>query len=509
MGPRRLLRLLMLLGAALACASLTPAPPVRAADSEPGPVEIYERFRKDRNPKVRRKALRQLAGVRGKDVVRSLIDALEDEDLRLRDQAAAFLLAKHDRPEEIEALVKRGLSRRHEAVREVVARALAACGKAAREALIGILDDRHAAVRRVGVAALGELGDESLSPLVSERLDDSDGLVRAAACEALGALQGPRAAGAAAATLRGDRAFEGRVAGAQVLALAPSVANATHLSFGLKDRSWSVRLAAARALATYWSDADSARAAVGHLVVALEREERSRLRGAMADALRDLTGIDFGPEPARWKAWFDEVQERMELPGKRPRRRAARRGTTQSHLLDLPIESDHVCFVIDNSHSMNDPIRFGVKRTKQDTLLDAFERVVNRLPQGSRMNLIPFGTEPMPYKRALFPATRSSRRAAFRFLSKKVPDGRTNLYDALVLALADPSADTIVLVTDGAPSEGRYKTRRPILAGIARLNRYRGARIHTVEVGSKNTSSRWRGFMEQIARAAGGHYLAR
>jgi hypothetical protein len=69
--------------------------------------------------------------------------------------------------------------------------------------------------------------------------------------------------------------------------------------------------------------------------------------------------------------------------------------------------------------------------------------------------------------------------------------------------------DTLVLVTDGAPSEGKRKTRKAILAGVALLNRYRFVRIHTVEVGAANTSSRWRGFLRDLAEATGGHYLAR
>ena len=66
-----------------------------------------------------------------------------------------------------------------------------------------------------------------------------------------------------------------------------------------------------------------------------------------------------------------------------------------------------------------------------------------------------------------------------------------------------------MLVTDGAPTEGRRRSRTDILAGIRELNRYRLARIHAIEIGAKNTSPRWRGFMKEIADATGGHHLER
>jgi hypothetical protein len=268
-------------------------------------------------------------------------------------------------------------------------------------------------------------------------------------------------------------------------------------------------VAAARSLGSYAVDVDAARAAAGPLTAALAAEMRERVRLELADALLALTGIDFGPDAERWKRWLVEVNGTF-LPPERPRRKVAQRsGTTQGHLLELPLESDHVAFVIDFSHSMSDPLRFGGKETKRDALLVAFEHVVGRLPDDAWMNVIPFGTEPLPYRPKLFRATRSARAGAIKFLHKRAPDGRTNLYDSLELALTDPSADTLVVVTDGAPSEGRHSTRSSILDGVARLNRYRLARIHTVEVGARNTSPRWRGFMQQLAEAAGGSYLAR
>jgi len=110
---------------------------------------------------------------------------------------------------------------------------------------------------------------------------------------------------------------------------------------------------------------------------------------------------------------------------------------------------------------------------------------------------------------ALFAASPPAKEAALRFMDKLAPDGRTNIYDSLEIALGDADADTVVLVTDGAPTEGKRRTRAAILAGIRQLNRYRLARIHCVEIGAQNTSARWKGFMKEIADATNGNYLQR
>ncbi len=498
---------------ALVCAFLVGLAPVAmrpAAAREPTPLEVFRDHYRSRDPRIRRKAVGQLADARGGDVVKALLSALRDDDAGVRGRAAKLLGEKRDHADEIAALVKVGLGRRPKEVRREAARALARAGRRAIEALRKALRDKQADVRRECALALGRLEDRESAPLLSERLVDPEALVRAAACESLGRLQGRDALGLAAAVLRGDRAPEPKIAAAEILGRHPGPGAVDHLAYGARDASWSVRVVASRALGRMGDDLEAARAAASVLVRALEREPRRRVRREFAEALRDLSGIDFGPAADRWTAWLREAGDTFVPPrdGRRARR-PSKKGSTSEHLLDLPLESEHVCFVLDNSHSMDDPLRFGGKTTKRTALLAAFGRAVVRLPPDSYMNLIPFGTEPMPYKDDLFPATRQARRATVKYLAKRRPDGRTNLYDSLELALGDRQADTVVVVTDGAPSEGARKTRTAILAGVALLNRYRRARVHTVEVGSKNTSPRWRGFMRQLAEATGGRYLAR
>jgi len=489
--------------------------PVEGADREPTALEVYRKFRKHHDPSKRRRAVQALASERGAPTTEALLEALSDEDGRVRAAARSGLLSKRDRADELDVLLRRGLRKGSVERHVVVIEALAAAGKPARPALIKALSHRRAEVRRVVARALGACDDTSVARHLSACLLDSDARVRAIAVAGLGSLQGPAAAGSAAAVLRADRSPEPRVAATGVLALAPSVDTAVHLGYGVTDMNWSVRVGSARASAELAVDVAAARFIVPKLIAALGREERVRVRVEFGDALRKLTGINFGSEHRRWVAWAAEEGSRFTPPRRTSRGSRKRRpandahGSTAAHLLDLPIDSDHVVFVVDASHSMGDALKFGGKRSKRDTLNESFARVIERLPKLSYTNLIIFGTEAMPYRDRLFRATSSARKALVRALKKHVPDGRTNIYDSLALALADPEADTIVLVTDGAPSAGLHRTRRSIVDAVREDNRYRLARIHTVEIGAKTTSKRWRGFLRDLADATGGHYLAR
>ena len=86
---------------------------------------------------------------------------------------------------------------------------------------------------------------------------------------------------------------------------------------------------------------------------------------------------------------------------------------------------------------------------------------------------------------------------------------RIDDHGALVLALEDRTADTIYVLTDGAPSAGRYATPTSLLASVERLNRYRLVRIHTVGFGSRYIGARWKGFLAALARAHDGVHVRR
>ena len=67
--------------------------------------------------------------------------------------------------------------------------------------------------------------------------------------------------------------------------------------------------------------------------------------------------------------------------------------------------------------------------------------------------------------------------------------------------MEDSEADTIFVLTDGIPSEGRFRTESEIVKAVRRLNQTRRIAIHTVSVGQDSP------LLERLARENGGHYV--
>jgi HEAT repeat protein len=344
-------------------AAYVPADRARGAPPDLTPLEVFRRHYGDRDPKIRRKAVRQLRDVSGPEVTRALVRALADPDERVARAARELLERAALTAADLEVLTEARQRERDPGVRRSIVTIQGAAGGDAVTPLVDALGDRdggvrEAAVRALTVAGARPLSEEALRALHGALRDRVD-RVRAAAVDGLGALRGGDATGAACAVLRGDRADAPRVAAALVLGTHPRPEAVEHLVLGVRDRSWALRVACSRALGAQREDTPAARAAAAALVPALAAETRMRVAEELAEALFRLTGIDFGPDSARWNAWFREAGTSFEPPPRPPRRTQPGPGSTRAGLLDLPTESDHVTFVLDGSHSMSDGVRLG------------------------------------------------------------------------------------------------------------------------------------------------------
>ena len=174
-------------------------------------------------------------------------------------------------------LLLAALSDSHEEVRAAAARALGRLAEVtALHPLMALLDDLSASVRLAAAQALGCLGGpEAVAPLIP-MLGDVDREVRAGAAAALGYLGEGQLAAAILAALRGDA--EAVVALNDARAVAPLI-NA------LKDDSWYVRWAAARALGRCGTIAWEAPARIR---ARLAEEDDRRTRDAYRQAIRQI-----------------------------------------------------------------------------------------------------------------------------------------------------------------------------------------------------------------------------
>jgi hypothetical protein len=184
--------------------------------------------------------------------------------------------------------------------------------------------------------------------------------------------------------------------------------------------------------------------------------------------------------------------------------RKERPGGTVASFYGVPIHSDRVCFVLDRSSSMEavDPRSKG-KRTRLQAAAAELLAGVGRLKPNARVNVVFFDTAVVSWKKSLVPLTSANRAALKKHVEAQKPGTRTNLYDALALALGYKSVDTVFLLSDGMPNEGQYQHPDDILLALRHLNQTRRIAIHTVAIGTDSQ------LLRRMASGNSGVYVRR
>ena len=477
----------------------------------------------DPSPSARASALRRLAGDESPAALALLRDRLADEHPYVR-RACAGVLGQVLEASRRRALLTALRRHRSEVARAEACRVFAlwadAQGLRGLEAALG---DRAAAVRASAVRwyalLLGARRAEWGAPaerLLVARAADADAGVRAEAVAVLPPVSATFPAPERAVLLK--KVLSDRDARVRVAALGSSVAvggeeAVVAVLHGLTNAVWSVRLAAAE-LARVVPE----RRVLEGLVPVLA-DERVRVRAAAHTALVHLTGIPFEPVVKRWRVWLEGEGRSFDLAAyaasPRARTRRERRfdsGTetvSTARFLGLAIESRHVAFVLDVSASMRERTEGG--ETRWEVVLHALRSALRTLRTGRRawVNVHMFSDEVESVFDRARELTSARVKEIERRLAAKRPGGRTALYDGIEAALSDPEVDSIVVLSDGAPSAGRFFTKTDLLGELRLRNRWRRARIDVIAVGSDGIAKRWRDVLKRIASESGGRYVER
>ena len=354
------------------------------------------------------------------------------------------------------------------------------------------------------VAALAEQGDE----------DAVEALLRVA--KKKGPLRGPgiqalaRSGSAEPAARRfllqliNGQAWRDRLFGIDAAAASGDVTLGRKVLPHLADSHWEVRLASVQALralrAPEW---------VRPLILRLGKEEKPRLRIAIAQTLFELTGVNLYTNEAVWERWWKDHGHDFEMPAVVPVVPRSGQEATVAGFYGLPVDSDRLAFVIDQSGSMSaqdasDQSGTGTtRRTRLEQAVVETLNAVGGLPDDARVNVILFESVPHPWEDEIVPLNKSNRKKLERHLRQQRPMGGTNLYDGLELALMDPEVDTVILLSDGMPGAGKYVATQDILRAVERVNQARRITIHCVSLGRDSA------LLEGLARAHGGRYVRR
>jgi HEAT repeat protein len=444
----------------------------------PSDLEALTRQLGDSDKWERREAVNGLAKLGGEEAMTLLIGALRDPAGEVAD-TAEWYAGKFTSQNLIDALHgKQGLRSRDDWVRLRAAGALARVdGTVDGETLIRLLSEKepawkcaalHAIERQAAADHLaGDLEGKIRSAVQKALKRGREGRTRAAALRALVALDPNGTESDVSAALEDD-AHPLRVA-----ALGLGVSQ-ERLVAGLSDQNLAVRVAAINGLAAAES-APAARALAAHLEV----EENLRLQWRTVERLQALSGLGHRRDARPWKAWSEDLDEDWQ-PEKGKGSGSASRDEASAAFVGLPILSDRVTFLIDMSGSMWKPGADG--RSRKEVVDVQLRQCLEKLPESTHFNLIPYTADPIPWKKGLQPATRRNTAKALEWFESRKDQGTGDFWDAFLLALEDPAVDTLIMLGDGAPSGG-VRFHFGLLPGlIEREVRDRGVAVDSILV---------------------------
>jgi len=375
--------------------------------------------------------------------------------------------------------------------------------------------------------------------------------------ETLGHLKEPSVRDALCAQTK-SRDPEARIAAIDALGRHGDGSAIGALARCIGDAFWQVRAAAVQAIR-----AIGGKAAVEALIVALARAE-GRIGEDLVAALSALTGENFRDNTVLWRKWWKghkasyvgptvakgagEAEPSVPGPsvsGSDRAGTAAAKGSGQPAKKQPPgkaqnwrdrtggtafygIESRSKClvYILDISGSMLSPLgargagqtgrrpRGGIGDRKVDQALTELRSSLTALPPDATFNLVFYHHEVTVWSKGQVKATPANRKKAIDWAESQVATGATNIFDALERAFGlagrgtfdrhyAVAADTFYLLSDGRATTGRFRQGSDMRREVARLNRFRKVKIHTVALGGGADVE----FMHGLAQDTGGSFV--
>lgn len=233
-----------------------------------------------------------------------------------------------------------------------------------------------------------------------------------------------------------------------------------------------------------------------------------RIRDDCRRALEELSGLPIGAEASDWTEWWKAVHDTFAVPPANAidahgRARTVSRGGPSYY--GFEVISRRLCFVVDLSGSMKAlvDVEDGPQITRIALAKRELVNVIRALPKDAYFNVVFFGTHFEAWRPTLTRATPAAKKAVIAHIAASTHLGETNIYDSVESAILDQDVDTVYLLSDGAPTAGKFVLSSDIRREVARINAGRRVVIHTISIGRDST------LMKKLAKANGGDYLKR
>jgi hypothetical protein len=397
-------------------------------------------------------------------------------------------------PALLEALTRRKL---HPAGQVEVMRALSVVAVGSEKAFKAIEKVHKKSAKRPllkgeALRALAAIDPAAARALITAALEDRQLAVRGLALDILRGVDEPACVAAVVASLKSYPKLSGKVGGTALLFAALDTLSAIE-----KPRACEAGL----------------KAAIGAMIDCLEGAE-GREQHDLGRCLSRVTGEqNVAPEAFAWKAWWEarrgswKPAKAFPKPGAEEDAVAA--GATRVRYHGIPIHSLRLTFCQDVSGGMRNPVGGRGSDTEAKLVVSKLElaKVVGELDPRARLNLLYFAT--YFYRCSPSPLIVGKKRKAFiafneaQSIPTKSGHGRSNLFDSISFAMGQPGIDTVYLLTEGGPTEGKYVLRRRFIEHLEELYKYRRVRVHTLLMGTSKVGAR---YLKAIAAATGGRF---
>ena len=286
------------------------------------------------------------------------------------------------------------------------------------------------------------------------------------------------------------------------------------------DKSWQVRAAAYETIARAPLDFAAPR------LVEAAGKERGEMARLVDDLLFARTRMSFPGDPRAWGPWWKENGEAV-IAGTYAPTTADVGPTTLETFFSIPLSSENVLFALDYSASMEEALdlddarnleiraQYKLGATRLGVAQAETIRAVRGLPATAVFQLVVFADKARRLAGRPLSATPANKASAVTWLLAQKTGWLTNIHDGLrasfddVLAVGGSATrfldlpDTIVFLTDGKPTRGRFQKDEAIETLVRLWNGPVGAAIHTVGVGEDHAKA----LLEALSDATNGTNL--
>ncbi|MHC4390076.1 MAG: HEAT repeat domain-containing protein [Planctomycetota bacterium] len=246
-------------------------------------------------------------------------------------------------------------------------------------------------------------------------------------------------------------------------------------------------------------------------LIPLMEDKDGREHHEIAKTLRAVSGQDIADDFEAWSSWWGVARDTFEPVDRDPDANYddAQGGGTVVRYFGIPIYSKRLTFILDLSGGMDRPV--GGKGTDTPRRLnvakDELKKTLGSLDKDVLANVIFFASAYYACAPQLLPVRKALRKINAYIDEQQIPTkphtNRGNLFDPIVVAMEQEDVDTIYLVTEGNPTEGRFIDLDRFVRHMMRTQKFTKTEVNSLFIGSAKSAVK---YLEGVSQPTGGRF---